>query len=366
MSERKKELLTVLLAAVCVFGLFIWSLLGSDETVSQSERRKLAQFTPPTVQSLQSGRFMESFESYAQDQFPFRDDFRRIKAISSRYVFGQLDNNGLYLADGHLSKLEYPLSESSIEYAAQRFEYIRSTYLKSTGAKAYLALVPDKNYFLAEKNGYIRIDYDELTSLLREKTPWLEYIDLFSQLSIDDYYRTDAHYRQERIVPAARYLASAMGVELPETEYEQHALGSPFYGVYWGQAALPVEPDTLYYLTSSTLDGCTVYDHEAGAYTGVYDFKAAEKDGYELFLSGSRSLLEIENPACSGGRELIIFRDSFGSSIAPLLIEGYAKITLVDIRYLPSAALGRLIDFTGQDVLFLYSTSVINNSVTLK
>ena len=32
-------------------------------------------------------------------------------------------------------------------------------------------------------------------------------------------------------------------------------------------------------------------------------------------------------------RELVIFRDSFASSLAPLLMEQYAKITLVDIRY---------------------------------
>ena len=366
MSEKIKNILTVLLAAVCVFGLLIWSLLDEDETVSLSERRKLAQFSPPTVQTVLSGQFMERFESYAQDQFPLRDGFRSLKAVTAMYAFGQRDNNGLYIVDGQLAKLEYPLDESAVDYAAERFEYIRSTYLDGTGSRAWLSVIPDKNYFLADDNGYPHLDYDALISRLHEKTPGLEYIDLFSQLTIDDYYRTDAHWRQERLVPAAEYLAAAMGVTLPETEYTQNALDAPFYGVYYGQAALPVEPDTLYYLTSGTLDGCRVYDYEAGEYTGIYDFDAAREDGYELFLSGSRSLLTIENPAAEGGRELILFRDSFGSSIAPLLAAGYAKITLVDIRYLPSAGLGRLIDFHGQDVLFLYSASVINNSVTLK
>ena len=60
-----------------------------------------------------------------------------------------------------------------------------------------------------------------------------------------------------------------------------------------------------------------------------------------------------------------IFRDSFGSSIAPLLSEGYAKITLVDIRYLRADLLERFIEFKNQDVLFLYSTSVLNHSETL-
>ena len=94
--------------------------------------------------------------------------------------------------------------------------------------------------------------------------------------------------------------------------------------------------------------------------------KAAGKDPYELFLSGPKSLLTIENPSAHTEKELIVFRDSFGSSIAPLLAEGYAKITLVDIRYLSPQMLDRFITFTDQDVLFLYSVSVLNNSVTIK
>ena len=53
-------------------------------------------------------------------------------------------------------------------------------------------------------------------------------------------------------------------------------------------------------------------------------------------------------------------------SIAPLLISGYSKITLVDIRYIHPDYLARFIDFEGCDVLFLYSTLVLNNSETLK
>ena len=73
--------------------------------------------------------------------------------------------------------------------------------------------------------------------------------------------------------------------------------------------------------------------------------KAAGRDPYEMFLSGSVSLLRIENPQNTSGRRLVIFRDSFGSSIAPLLVEGYSSVTLVDIRYLASSRPGRLCRF---------------------
>ena len=42
------------------------------------------------------------------------------------------------------------------------------------------------------------------------------------------------------------------------------------------------------------------------------------------------------------------------------------KITLIDTRYISPKILSQYIEFNDQDILFLYSTSIINNSYTLK
>ena len=158
-----------------------------------------------------------------------------------------------------------------------------------------------------------------------------------------------------------------MGVSLPDISWREETLERPYYGVYYGYAALPMEPDCLTYLTCDLLDDCTVYNYETGKTGAVYDLaKGDGKDPYELFLSGSVSLLTVENPHAETERELVIFRDSFGSSLTPLLVPGYAKVTLADIRYLPASQMGRYLTFTNQDVLFLYSAPVLNNSDTLK
>ena len=41
-------------------------------------------------------------------------------------------------------------------------------------------------------------------------------------------------------------------------------------------------------------------------------------------------------------------------------------MTLVDIRYLNLNVLDRYLEFKGQDVLFLYSSLVLNNSETIQ
>ena len=99
----------------------------------------------------------------------------------------------------------------------------------------------------------------------------------------------------------------------------------------------------------------------------MYDMdKAVDRDPYEMFLGGSLSVITIENPNADTDKELVIFRDSFGSSIAPLLAEGYVKITLLDARYLHQSMIGSYVTFNNQDVLFLHSTSVLNNETAFK
>ena len=355
---------------IAIVGLVFASLVFAawvlpPKEFSDSERRKLAQFPEFSLAAVRDGSFVEKFERYAQDQFPMRDTFRTVKAFLAYDMYRQLDNNGIYLQDGYAAKLEYPLDEDSVHHAADRFGYIYENFLVDKNVKAYVSIVPDKGYFLAGKNGYLGMDYEKLFSIMQDRMPYAAYIDICGTLDISDYYRTDTHWRQERIVDAAEKIAAGMGSAF-SVKYIQRALERPFYGVYYGQSSLPLPAETIYYLTNDVLDGCKVTNYEEGTVGGIYDMdKAAGRDPYEIFLSGARSLMTIENPDCENGRELILFRDSFGSSIAPLLAEGYAKVTLVDIRYLRVDYLDKFLTFDGQDVLFLFSTSVLNHSETL-
>ena len=363
---KHKNIILSAVMLVLIFGLSAFAWFRPQDEFSLSERRKLARMPELSVKTVFSGKFMSDFEKYSQDQFPMRDAFRALKAETAVNVFGNLDNNGIYIHNGSAAKMEYPLFEKDIHHAAERFGYIYEKYLKNSGTKNYIAVIPDKNYYMAEESGHLMMDYAELDELLRSSMDWAEFISLSDTLSADDYYRTDTHWSQDRIIPAAERLAEAMGVSI-DTDFEVRSTDRDFYGVYASQAALPMEPDRINYLTGRWTENCTVHDYQNGRDIPVYDMeKAAGKDPYEMFLSGPLSLLRIENPDADTDRELIIFRDSFAGSLAPLLISGYKSITLADIRYIHPDMLEKYIDFQGRDVLFLYSTSVLNNSATIK
>ena len=347
--------------ALALWGaLALWAWFIPSKQISEAERRPLAQ--RPAF----SEKFQTEFEAYSLDQFPLRQSFRRLKSLFHTGVLGQKDNNGIYLTQGTAVKQEYPLSTDSVKHAIGRLQKIYDGFLSES--RCFYAIIPDKGYYLGKDSGHLTMDYDALYAQMAEGLPWAQEIDLRPVLSGQDYYRTDTHWRQENLIPAASALCEGLGVTPPKAEdFTPKAVKRPFYGVYYGQAALPMEPDTLYLMESDLLRQCTVYDHETGKYGSVYDMtKLDSRDLYDVYLSGARALLTIENPNAGTDRELIVFRDSFGSAIVPLLMADYAKVTLVDIRYLQPTLLGQFLDFHGQDVLFLYSTLVLNSSAALK
>lgn len=349
----------------------IWCLIKPADKISVSERRKLKDKPKFTVENVINGTYMKDFEEYASDQFPMRDSFRSMKVWFSKNVLGQKDQNGVYREEGHLSKLEFPLQEESIEHAAKQFEGIYKAYLKDANTQVYLSIIPDKNYYLAEKNNYPSMDYEKLTERMRKETPDFRYLDVFPYLELADYYFTDPHWRQEKVEDVASYLAKEMdptGISDSIVDaYTEKSLETPFYGVYAGQYGLKVKGEEMKYLDSALFENCRVFDYESNKEIAIYDLtKAKGQDPYELFLSGPKSLIQIDNPSGPEGRRLILFRDSFGSSIAPLLVPYYEQVILIDIRYMQASLLKRFVDFQDADVLFLYSTLVLNNSITLK
>ena len=367
MKRINHRTLCLLLPAVlwAVLTFFAWT--APPKELSEAERRPLAQMPEVSADALWNGSFMEKFETFTLDQFPMRDGFRTIKSLFHFYGLQQRDNNNIYIADGYAVKQEYPLNQDSVAHAMDRLQYLHDKYLGSA-ASVHMAIIPDKGYYLAESSGHLTLDYEALFSAFEEGLPWADFIDLTDALSIEDYYRTDIHWRQENLPDAATVICNHLGVTPPDpADFPMEEIDRPFYGVYYGQAALPMEPEIMYFRKNNLLDSCWVYNYETGKYGRIFDLsKRDSRDLYDIFLSGPQSLLTIENPHAATDRDLIIFRDSFGSAMAPFLVQDYAKVTLVDIRYIQIDILDRFLEFDEKDVLLLYSVPILNNSQTIK
>lgn len=360
---KKSNLMIIITMSLFFFGMFTWTTLTETPDYSDSERRVLASFPEISVEAILDGDFADDFDEYATERFPSRDMWRSIKAYVSKGLM-QKDNNSIYTAGDHISKVEYPINTTMMDHAINVMSKVDEKYLDS--CNVYFTIIPDKNRYLAKESGHLSIDYDKFTDYMTSKLDFAEYIEIADLLEAKDYYNTDTHWRQEKLKDVATRLASEMGKSLIG-DFEEKTATSNFKGVYLGQSALKWKTDTIKYLTNDVIESAQVKIHGIDGLKSVYDMdKLKSKDPYELFLSGNQPIVMIDNPYNWTNDRLIIFRDSFASSITPLMIEAYSEIVLVDLRYISSDMIGEYVDFENVDVLFMYSTSMLNNSFAMK
>lgn len=338
--------------------LILFSVLGilfKDEEISRSERRKLNSF--PEMEF--SSDYITKVDKYFLDHFPFREEFRMIKANYNYKVLNRLDNNAIYLKDNYIFKSGYPTNFKSISKFVNHVEKMSNLF---SSDNIYVMIVPDKNYYSVDER-FLNIDYDYIYETIDDLGT---FIDIRDVLGLDDYYETDTHWRQERLDKVVKKMDSIMNFNYYDVFYKEKIYDN-FYGVYYGEAAVNREAESLVYLNSSVFDGVNVKYLENSNFNGIYnESKLTGLDSYDVYLDGANSFIEINNSNISD-RELIVFRDSFGSSLVPLLIPYYSKITVIDNRYISSNYFKDLVDDSNKpDVLFLYSTLVVNDSGSLK
>ncbi len=268
-----------------------------------------------------------------------------------------------YVEDEAIYEKTGDINETVLENNIEKINAICEKYLNNMNI--FFSIIPDKEYYLKD---CISTEFSELEnkvkSNLNEK---VKYFNISDTLSLNDFYKTDMHWKQENLQDVVEKIEKEMNLNISKIDYEEESLGD-FYGTYYKEIENSnIEPDELKYLNNSIVENCKVYNSETYKEERVYNLDKVNetRNKYDLFLSGASSIITITNEIAKTDKRLILFRDSFGSSIAPLLVENYKEIVLIDIRYVNYTILDNYIDFgkyKGADVLFLYSSRVINKS----
>lgn len=358
MSDKLKNIVVVVSFSLIIFGFFILNLISPDKDVSISERRNLKLFPEFTLKRVINGEFFKDFDEYSMDQFYKREDFRNLKIKLDMLTLGNYKSTSVY--NGYIYESLYPLNEKSVINLTSKINKIKELYLNDSN-KVYFSLIPDKSYYM-EKS--LKLDYDKMISLYKNNVSG-EYIDLFKVLDLEDYYKTDTHWKEERLEKVANELGKALGVTLDNNHTLEEVTG--FNGVYGSRLILKEELDKITAVHNEYIDESLVTDLVTNKQMSIYDkSKVSSLDKYDIYLDGASSLIKIFNPLSNNNRRLVIFRDSYSSSLAPLLISGYQEIILVDTRYISPKILQNYIDFNGADILFLYGVIMANDSYSIR
>lgn len=365
MTDKVKNIVVTITFLSVIIIVLIINTIKPDTKISITERRKLATFPNVSVSKIIDGTFTEQFEEYTMDQFIKRDELRQIKTLVELEFLGKKDINNLYVYNDMLIKQEYPLNEKSVLNVANKIKTIKQNYLDETN-NIYYSIIPDKNYYVDDSD-YLKIDYSRVEQILDQNLNGMRYINILDCLELEDYYYTDTHWKQENLGEVLEKIAVSMKFRDRLIHGFTQKDITRFNGVYSGQLQVKTKQDTITVLTNDIIEKARVYNYETKKETSVYDLdKIKSYDKYDIYLSGATPLLAIENENAKTQKDLIVFRDSYASSLIPLFIEAYPKITVIDTRYISTSLLGEYVDFKNKDVLFIYSILVINNSGTLK
>lgn len=349
---------------IIIFSLSIISIILPDKDISETERRYLMHFPELNIKTIFNGDFFEEFNTYTVEQFPFREIFIKIKGLATNKLFLKKEENGVFIKDENFFEISSSINDKSIDYFLELVTKIKNNF---SSENIYYSIIPDKNYYTKEE--IPKINYNELVKTINENLQDITYINIFNKLFLDSYYKTDIHWKQEKIGEVVKTIALHMNNEPIDIKYNKLTYDN-FYGALYGKIPNNEKPDTITYLIDENTINTKVFDYEKNQYYKVYEEQNLKNiDSYDIFLGGAKALLIMENKNSKTDKELVIFRDSFGSSLAPLLLPYYKKITLVDLRYINSDYIinNNLIDFdNNQDILFIYGIPIINNSFTLK
>lgn len=253
------------------------------------------------------------------------------------------------------------LRTSGVEQTAEKIEHLANLYKDN---RVFYSVIPSKSYFI---NDSLKtpFDYKKMLEILNSNITKATYIDAFDTLSLTDYYITDPHFKQDKIGNFITKLGNNLGFNIDISKNNLVKVDD-FTGQH--RAKVPdIKSEEIYYMTNSHIDNATVTNIMGDPHNKVYNTdKLTSLSPYDLFLSGPAPISTIKNPLVEEGKKLIIFNDSYSCTVAPLLIENYSEIVLIDLRYVASSLIKNYVEIGNSDILFLYNEQIVNNGEMLK
>ncbi len=361
-GEKRNAWKTVVFFGMIMLAFLVGDLLQKDVFFSESENRILASKPKFSKEALLSGKYMEEYEAYTNDQFVSRDTWIQLKTRMD-ILLQKKEINGVYLAeDDYLIEQHLP-EDYSPEVITKRLTKLQG--LVNAYPQTKVMLVPTADNILVDKLPLFAPAFDQKAFLQQVKDVVGDehVIDLFPALEAhageDIYYRTDHHWTT---------LGAYYGYEEFAREYqllprwylkgEMTAVTDDFQGTLQSKINLPTEEDTIYMFPRTLETEYRItYDLTEEADSFYEESFLEGKNKYGYFLDDNHALVEIERDSFSE-KVLFVIKDSYANSMIPLLAHHYEKVYVLDLRYFN----GKLLDFMQEcdkygdmDVLVLYN-----------
>ena len=350
------------------------NFIAKDRDFSESENRVLASFPKLTLSSIADGTFMKNFETYMSDQFVLRDRMISLKSYFDR-LSGMRESNGVYIADdGFL--IEKP-SKYTAKKAKAMTKSINSFMKKYPEITKMVAISPNASYIYSEKlpSGIeLHSQYSELKGILnRLEGENYSFLNVTKALKnakekSDVFYRTDHHWTTRGAYAVFKAIADRWNLDRSQVKYKFLTVSSDFEGTLASKTGIHDNKDKIEICLPKNSEGSYIvsYESQDKRTTSLFEpSKLQQKNKYEVFLGGNYDRVVIDTVSKSRAT-LLIIKDSYANCLIPMLTPYFAKIVVVDPRYMTESVHNVMDEYNISHVLFLYNLNTFLQDTSLE
>lgn len=411
MTMNNISLANILLIGAVFAGGFTYVTLFPHETKADDENRYLAAFPKFSIKAYTSGDFTDGVADYFDDTVHARSDIKQFIADTLMPLKGM--KYGGDKAELYGKGFEKPVTTATTAATAQRTTATTTQPQTTTTTEpaedtaadgeltnnilivnkrgvnlyggawgteqeyasylnAYKEALPDVNIYSmvlpTASSFYLPDEYKDLSQSEKEDFDRIEAalgnimsIDAYTPLEAHKdepiYSRTDHHWQPLGAYYAAQQFALTAGVPFPDlSEYEKVTLPG-YVGtlyMYTQSATLLNNPEDFVYYKPKANVSVTQYDtHFSNPVAAdlLLDPSNMPNSGYYMIFGSDERIVHV-NTECKNGRNLVIFKDSYGNALLPMLTSSFENIYLCDIRYFDLNAAEFVRNVQATDLLF--------------
>ena len=314
-KKKKAGYCIYLIIALC-FCLLPLLTMGIQGTIGTTENRAFTALPQPFYETGLNWDYPQELGAYFDDHFAFRSElvaldawvrtsFLEVSPVSDVIVG---ENGWLYYAatlDDFQHK--YPVSDRMLFNIAHNVSLMQD-YTESLGMEFLFTVAPNKNSLYGE-NMPRRLCYQvEAQSDMERLLPWLEqeqvhYVDLYSLFGGQDeilYYQRDSHWNGKGAVMVYNALLDSCGKEHETYENSQTQITNDYYG----------DLSKMLFPTGAEPEADI---HYTGGNPWTYSQGESVEDNF------------IITECTEGSQTLLMYRDSFGNSLLPLMAGEFSQ-----------------------------------------
>ncbi|NDO70467.1 hypothetical protein FMM80_18195 [Schaedlerella arabinosiphila] len=308
-TMKKKRWYLIYIAAVLMLTAFPFVGMSAAATNETTENKELARFPRLRSDGTWNVRYLAQLGDYFEEHFAFRQELVAANALIRGRLLGVSASDQVLVGkdgwlyytgtlDDYLGRNQ--MSEEGLANAVHNIGLMQQ-YVEDRGSRFLITIAPNKNsvYDSYMPSNYLRSgenNHTRLTPLLKQAG--IHYADLYEIFEESDeclYLQGDSHWNNKGALLVCRKLLDGLDREYDGSAYDSWEVRKEHTGdlaeMLYSVAAKP--EDNVYY------DRIPIYAY-------VNDVEDTEEDWIETI-----------NP--NGQGRLLMFRDSFGNSMLPIL-----------------------------------------------